>query len=154
VKEVSMRRTALLLLARAVACAVAAPLPFPKPDGSDLARLQGEWVCVLYTHEGAALNQGEVRAAVSGKRVVFSTNSKVSSTWTFTLDPGKRPKGMDLRQVVEDPLAAGQSLLAAYRVERDTLTISFVIRRVDSGRPSDLEGRKKGEYLMAFKRKG
>jgi uncharacterized protein (TIGR03067 family) len=140
-------------LAIAVATAFAAPLPFPKPNGTDLTRLQGEWVCVLDMYEGRSLKVGDVRAAVHGKRIVFSANGKVTSTWTFTLDPGKALKEMDLREVVEDPLAASQSLQAVYRVDGDTLAIAFAVKGKGHGRPSGLEGRKRGEGLMAFKRR-
>jgi uncharacterized protein (TIGR03067 family) len=146
--------TRLVLLFVTIGAASAAPLPFPKPQGdSDLARFQGEWVCVLDMHNGMDTNSGDIRGVVSGKQVVFTTNGKVTSTWTFTLDPRKSPKEMDLRQVIEDPLAADRSLLAVYQVGRDTLTIAYVHKEKGRVRPSDLQARKSGEYLMQFKRR-
>src|SRR5262245_6892220 len=94
-----MKRLVLLAVALG-GLSLAAPLPFPKPVGSDIKALQGEWVGVRESLGGKGRHDGEVMSSsVSGTRIAFYLKGERRSAWDFTLDPTKSPKHMDLLEV-------------------------------------------------------
>jgi uncharacterized protein (TIGR03067 family) len=144
-------RSILLLLAL-YAAALAAPLPPPKPPGkADLKALQGEWEATN-SRAGTALRAGAGGLTITVKedRLSFLVDGEMRTTWVVTLDPKKAPKAIDLRRVASRSGAVGElTLRAVYHVEGDSFTLAYGNDR----RPTDLEGKKAGEWVYVCKRR-
>ena len=96
----------------------------PKADAKDQDALQGLWQAVELEHQGqkapdAVVKRFQVR--IKGDKLVFGPGTD-DREHTFSLDPGVKPKAMDL--VPSDGPAKGKRLpCAIYRLDGDTLTI-------------------------------
>jgi uncharacterized protein (TIGR03067 family) len=142
-------RSTLLLLALCAA-ALAAPLPPPKPPGkADLKALQGEWEAVKHRSGAVFRTPGAVTITVKDDRLAFLVDGEMRTTWVITLDTKKSPRAIDLRRVASKSGAAGDmTLLAVYHVEGDSFTFAY-----GNERPSDLEGKKPGDWVYVCKRR-
>jgi uncharacterized protein (TIGR03067 family) len=114
-----------------------APAPLPKtPRGQrpdDLARLQGEWVAVRETIGGHQFPVRDQVTTISGRTLRHVIRGQVTATWTIDPDPRRAPPRMNQRW-------KGELLLSIYRLEGDTLTISWQNGDNAAGWPVDFEG--------------
>jgi uncharacterized protein (TIGR03067 family) len=77
-----------------------APAPFPRPEGGDdRQKLQGTWV-VSAAQRGGKPDRSTLKLQVLVKKdsLTFLHNGKATSQYTFTLDPKKKPKTIDLKR--------------------------------------------------------
>jgi uncharacterized protein (TIGR03067 family) len=80
--------------------------------------------------------------------MTFLFDGRVKNTCKFTLDPKKSPKAIDLRKVTPSGEVSDGSMLAAYRLDGDSLLFAH-----GNKRPTDLEGKRAGDYASFWKRK-
>jgi RNA polymerase sigma-70 factor (ECF subfamily) len=113
-----------------------ATLPTGKDAGTprkDLDALQGVWAANIIEREGKqAPNE-----VLQRFRVVFKGNRLTidERTATFTLDPGKKPKWIDV--VPDEGPAKGKRLPAIYELDGDTLKLCFDNIGVSDQRPTE-----------------
>jgi len=133
-----MKRAVVLALGGVVCIALKAGAGDPVKD--DLDRLQGEWVPVNWIVDGK-----EVPGKGEQKNFTFAGNKLTANdqAGTFTIDPTKRPKRLD----VSLPLVKGNW---SYQLEGDRLIIAF--GKVGEKAPTDFEGRP-GNPVLILKRK-
>lgn len=101
-------------------------------------KLEGTWLVTAATDNGVEMEADQVK----GIKVVFS-GDEFSATdgtvtvmkGTFTLDPGKKPKAMDLKSTVGRH--KGQTVLGVYELDGDTLRLCLVAPK--EKRPEKLE---------------
>jgi len=136
-----------LLLALCTAV-LATPLPFPKPPGkADLKALQGEWEVVAQRF-GKIDRPGEsLTLSVKDDRLTFLVGGEMRTSWVFTLDPKKAPRTIDLHRVGARWGGGAEKLLAVYHLDRDSFTFAYGKER----RPTDLEGKKPGDWVYICK---
>ena len=150
-----MRLLPALLLALVVT-ATAAPLPFPKPPwmDPDLKAMQGDWEVVEKSCGGLLMRQDDVTLRIRGDRMMFLVEGDVRTVWAVTTKPVAEPKRMDLRCVGGTLTGSiGLASLAVYRIDGDRLTVADVDAESGKDRPTDFEGKRRGEWLTTYKRK-
>ena len=112
----------------------------------DITELQGAWKPVkveeAYKHSSSQekLKQGTVRFVFSGNDLAI-TEGRQSELSTFTIDPGKTPRQMDMAHKTKK-----KKVLAIYRIEEDSL----VICAGDRVRPTEFKAAKKPDAQVMF----
>jgi uncharacterized protein (TIGR03067 family) len=113
----------------------------------DKQRLQGTWRAVSYESQGEAHPEGEepTEVIIEDNRITFK-DSKQSATATFTIDPSKQPREIDIRvvgSVVNPRQAQGgkpaeeSKLLTAKGIyELEGKTLKLCIADHDGDRPT------------------
>ena len=141
-------------------CAVAAVLaalpvafaPIPKPRANpakeELRRLQGRWELVSCSLGGKPMpvTPGAEADVIRGDRLTTVKGGEVVASWRVTLDPAKAPRRMDLKG------EGGKLQLAIYRLDGDTLTVSYKGERGATGRPADFRPGA-GVWVVVLERK-
>jgi uncharacterized protein (TIGR03067 family) len=126
-----------------------APLPKSRPAqqrSNDLARLQGEWVAVRERIGDLDCPVDGHVMTISGRTLRHVIRGKVTATWTINPDPRRAPPRMNERS--QD----GYLLLSIYRLEGDTLTVSWQNENDAAGWPVDFKGGT-GIRVTCFRRK-
>jgi uncharacterized protein (TIGR03067 family) len=153
--RVVMRKSVLALLLLATGLVVAAPAPLPrrKTDrDNDLAKLQGEWREVaahVRDDEVWRPLTGGADFVIRGDRLTLSFDDEDAGTRErrIRLHPAMKPKGFDFINEHK-----GQTQVAAYELQGDTLTIAYAA--ADEGpRPASLEKARQGESKVTYRRK-
>jgi uncharacterized protein (TIGR03067 family) len=138
-------------LAVAAAVAVADDKPKEKPN-KDLEPFQGTWAVVSIEQEGMAIPEEHTKGltlVVKGNERRLEQDGEVKSKATFKVDPGKKPKAIDI-EVSDGPLA-GRTILGIYEVKDDTLKVCLAIEGDD--RPDDFSAKEgSGRQLQVFKK--
>jgi uncharacterized protein (TIGR03067 family) len=63
----------------------------------DLKAFQGTWDLVSFEREGKEVKpQNDTKAIITGHKTIIKVGDKVIAAGTFKLDPGKKPKAVDL----------------------------------------------------------
>jgi uncharacterized protein (TIGR03067 family) len=128
-----------------------APPYRPKPDLSkeDLRQLQGAWGRVHCSVDGAVIKErpGGVTVKIEGARMAFGSPG---DTWSVTLDAGKKPKRIDCLNTTRK--GKGSLYLGLYRLEGETLTISWRRDDAGGGRPLGFDPAEPNVMLHAYTR--
>ena len=101
---------------------VAAPLP--KEKQSDQEKLSGKWECIGLQHGGRQIKPGsrfhELTFQFDKNQITIAVNFKTPQlVGTFSLDPSKSPKHIDLLYKVHE----GKKILGIYELKGDVLTL-------------------------------
>ncbi len=141
-----------ILLAAALSLGFA-PVPFPKPpkpdaNGAETKKLQGTWMKVRSLPAGNG--EGQSVLVISGKQMHYSLNGDMVGEYAFTLDAHKKPKVLDFKGT--GGAINGLEYRGIYRLEKDTLTISYVRGSNVRERPGDFEGTKEGAIVSVYQR--
>jgi hypothetical protein len=129
-----------------------APAPLPKNPRAqqrtdDLARLQGEWLEVRTRIGDLNCSVGDHVMVVSGRALSHVIRGKVSITWYIDPDPRHVPPRLNQRRQGD-----GYLLLSIYRLEGDTLTVSWQNENDAAGWPVDFKGGQ-GIGVSSYRRK-
>ena len=119
------------------------------PAEKEQAKLQGTWTVVATTFDGKELSKQEIE----GRKILFRGNEftsvnpeKGKKTLTYSLDPGKEPKQIDLTLPAKDQKAYG-----IYSLDADDLKICYGEPGKD--RPKRFESPKASRvFLLVLKR--
>jgi uncharacterized protein (TIGR03067 family) len=134
-------------IAKVGAAAKGVPLA-PAPDDKTL--LEGTWRPIAAYRGGQALPKmpPETRFIFSGDRLTAKLPGMAITDYSFSLDPGAKPKAMDLT-VLTKPLA-GAVFLAVYELDGDILKLCMP----DAGqRPAEVASKPNtGHILMVLQR--
>src|SRR5690349_1833001 len=105
----------------------------PKPDDpkAEAEKLRGTWTFSRMERDGRDMTD-----QAAGVEVVFRADgfSSPGIETTFTLDPSKSPRAMDI--TYKEGPAAGQTIKAIYKLDGDTLTICRALGAKDD-RPKE-----------------
>jgi uncharacterized protein (TIGR03067 family) len=115
-------------------------------EKAELDKLQGEWMVVSVETSGQKQDENQYK----GLKVVVKgtewTPPRGKLMFTFTIDPTKKPKQLDLE------VKGGSTWQGIYKIEGDTLT--FCRSHAAGGeRPKEFKGGE-GVFLMVCKRAG
>jgi uncharacterized protein (TIGR03067 family) len=126
----------------------------PKPDAAKLERqkLQGTWTIVSHDSNGKKVEAKVISGwnlTVAGDRMTTRDGLDILDESTFRLDPGARPKAIDLA------FTAGpdkdKSVKGIYKLEGNELTIC--VAEPGKDRPTALVSKEgSGHLLFVFKR--
>lgn len=126
---------------------VAGPVPAADKE-KDEDRLQGSWSVVATTFDGRALPEERIK----GRKVTFkgkeftATGGDKDRTVSFTLDPAKDPRQIDLKRAGQYEAAHG-----IYKLDGDELTICY--GEPGKERPTKFASEAGGRvFLIVFKR--
>jgi uncharacterized protein (TIGR03067 family) len=154
-------RIRILIVAVAVLGLTAfAPAPFPKPDRKDdLKGLAGTWTVTRYEREGRAVRTTPtMKVRIEGNKwsflLVDATGIRPTTSYTFTLDPKKDPRLIDLTRTGAGVAAGNNKLMGIYRFEhrdRDRMQVVFHTFGV-TRRPDGFDGVDKEAYLLVLQR--
>jgi uncharacterized protein (TIGR03067 family) len=142
-------RTAALLAAVLVAVADA---PKEDPVKKDLKGLEGTWLALSAEEDGKKAPAKEVkgmRMVFEGKKFTAYFGPIVLMQGTVKLDPGKKPKAMDL--VSTAGRLMGQTAPAIYELDGDGLKVC--LGEPDGKRPTEFKANKIGQHLILYQRK-
>lgn len=133
-----MKQLLVLALGVMVCCALKANAGDPVKE--DMERLQGEWEPVNWIVEGR-----EVPNKGAQKNFIFAGNKLTANeqTGTFTIDPKKEPKTIDVS-------LPSVKALWSYQLDGDSLRIAF--GKVGGEAPPDFKGNC-GHPVLILKRK-
>jgi uncharacterized protein (TIGR03067 family) len=115
-----MKRCGLVLVAVGV-CAAACGADDAAVQ-RDLAKMQGEWVIASGERGGTGIPEEEakpLRRIVEGDHYTLARDGEVIGRGTFTIDPTKNPKTIDVRR----ERAKNKPLLGIYELDGDTFKI-------------------------------
>ncbi|MGL4553156.1 MAG: TIGR03067 domain-containing protein [Gemmataceae bacterium] len=116
----------------------------------DREAMQGDWACESLTRDGVAVPEDDARSlfrTVKGDGYVVSRFRTKAGAGTFTLDPSKTPREIDI--VPEGPKKA--VIKGIYKIDKDTLTICHPLP--GRARPAAFESKKdSGDTLTVWKR--
>ena len=116
--------------------------------------LQGEWIATHYEDRGGAVPvdaKKPHRLSIKGNRYTFvnvinvKNNEIKTSTGTFTTDPAKTPKHMDLKAD-----KGGEGAVGIYELKENELTLLIV--PAGSDRPTELKPDRAVAMLFKFKK--
>jgi uncharacterized protein (TIGR03067 family) len=121
--------------------------------------MQGAWAVVVRTINGAdnpAYRQ-DLTVEIAGDRIRFLVRGELRTEWAITLDDAKTPKVFDMklregRGTIEVGKGPHLPCLGIYRLDGDTLWLSHVAGRNGQPRPTDFEGKRRGESPFLLKR--
>ncbi len=138
-----------ILLAAALSLGFA-PVPFRKPDPTkeDTKKLQGNWLKVRSIPPGNG--EGDGTLVVVGQHMRYSLSGNVVGEYAFTIDARKKPRVFDFKGT--GGVVVGPSYRGIYRLEKDTLTISYVMTSNERERPGDFDGNKDGVIVSVYRR--
>jgi uncharacterized protein (TIGR03067 family) len=128
-----MRVVMLLVLSGMTLSLSAAPAPLPKPKRAegDLRQIQGEWVLV---EEGdKKVSDGQLTLSITGNRIRVRKGARdEGEEFSFTLDPRKFPKEIDLH-------VEGTTILRGiYRLSGEVFVLCCHAKpRLENIRPTD-----------------
>jgi uncharacterized protein (TIGR03067 family) len=129
-----------------------APAPFPRPGLSkaDLEKMQGEWICISFLTEGRRhdLLAHPLTAKVQGDRMTFGSPD---DTWRLTRDGGGIARHIDFHRV--KPLGGIDLIRGVYRLDNDTLTICWCLRKEEKDRPTGFDPAQPNVWVHVYKRK-
>lgn len=134
-------------------CALALVFPLvAAPGANDKDKLQGVWKLTGLSFGGKELPAPKDQAITltfSGNKVSFREGNKKPEDGTFTVDPSKTPKHMDLKKGAD----AKDEDKAIYQLTGDTLKIGLGEGKgADSKRPASFDG--PGVATLVFTREG
>ena len=116
------------------------------------SELEGAWVCTCATIDGRPLAPeaaAQLRLTLTGNRYQTARGGQVLFDSTFTLDPARQPKQIDL--IGTEGELKGKAALGIYKLEGDQLTICYVMP--GSERPKTFESPpQSGVFLVVWKR--
>jgi uncharacterized protein (TIGR03067 family) len=145
-----MRRCFLMLCV--VGVLVAADDAKDKAVKEELKKFDGAWNAVSAKANGDEVPAEELKkihVTVEGGQYTVKLEDNVIDKGNFTIDPGKKPKQMDVKPV--EGQNQGKTLLAIYELEGDDLKICFV--EAEKDRPTDFTADKdSGRILHIYKR--
>jgi uncharacterized protein (TIGR03067 family) len=128
-----------------------APAPFEKKD--DLKKMAGAWSVVRYEQAGAAVQVAPnttVKTKIEGNKWNFLRVSPAgtvpSTSYTFTLDPKKNPRWLDMTRTTGEG-----KLLGIYRFDGENLQIAFHTFGVNE-RPTEFGGADKRVYYLTLQK--
>lgn len=100
------------------------PAPEPTPARTDWDHIQGTWIPTEAEHEGKKIDERAPEDVIifSGKRLIVKRNNGYTHPGTFTIDPSKTPKTIDLGWSEKNPKRLN---LGVYELDGDTLRICF-----------------------------
>jgi uncharacterized protein (TIGR03067 family) len=127
-----MRSLAVWLVAAAGLALVAA-----SPGGDDAKKFQGTWEVVEFEIQGKARpaeDLKKVKAVFSGDKFKFETGQSDIKESTFTIDPAKKPKQID---IATDETGGKLELRGIYEFKGDNLTICLFAAPAE--RPSEFK---------------
>jgi uncharacterized protein (TIGR03067 family) len=141
-----------ILLAAAVSLAFA-PAPFPKPPKpdptkEDTKKLQGTWLKVRAFPPNNG--EGEGILVITGQNMRYSLQGNPVGKYTLTIDAQKKPKVFDFKGTASG--IEGLSYRGIYQLEKDTLTICYVMDGNERARPTDFDTSKGGVIVSVYKR--
>ncbi len=142
-------RIPLILL---VGLLLAADKPRDKGAAADQKNLQGTWK-VLESEEGGQKASKKalenLRLVIRGDRIIFRKGDMDQRSYSFTLDPAKKPPTIDVVRL--DGRTKGKAGLGIYALDGDTLRICM--DNLGKKRPEGFAtGTNKGVSLMTLKR--
>jgi uncharacterized protein (TIGR03067 family) len=127
--------------------------PGPTPEDAvrnEQKKLEGNWSAVSIEVEGAKMPAQQVNGfSLTFKAGKFTShNGGEKMTGTYTIDPAKKPKTMDI--VHADGPEKGKTWSLIYTLEGNTLRLRG--GEIDKDRPGDFETKdQKGAILMIFR---
>jgi uncharacterized protein (TIGR03067 family) len=135
-----------------LAVAAAGNADEPKEDAvkKELKALDGTWeiTSVLKDGKEMPIPPGAAQVVISGGKYREIVDGKEMESGTFTVDPGKTPKAMDIS--ILEGNDKGKKQLAIYELKGDELKMS-VAPPDGKDRPTDLTGKATG--VVTYKRK-
>ncbi len=154
-----MRIRALMVALAVLSQTAFAPAPFPKPERKDdLKSLEGTWSVARYELAGAARPTAKMKVRIEGNKWTFlrvdAAGTTPTVTYTFTVDPKKNPRLIDLTHTTLKVAAGNNKLMGIYRFEhkgRDQVQVVFHTFGVDR-RPDGFDGADKQAYLLVLQR--
>lgn len=122
----------------AVLCLAFAPAPLPRKDRGSaevaaLKLLQGEWIQVKSKIGTADVRGNNDTMSIAGRTVTYLTGGQATAIWNCRIDTTRVPTQLAYYE-------KGQLLLVIYRLDGDTLTMSWQNDGNARGRPVDFEG--------------
>src|SRR5579864_2429707 len=115
------------LVTAGVAGLVLAAAPAPKEDDAkkEVEKLQGKWQCVSVEEQGETDTGDHLKKLAltfNKDTVALKEGDQVIMKGTFTLDPSKKPKALDVTVTeTENGTNKGKVLLAIYEVDKEGL---------------------------------
>jgi uncharacterized protein (TIGR03067 family) len=118
----------------------------PKAVTDELKLLEGEWKIVAAEADGKPVeSKAVVKFTADGKCTISTPGAQTIET-TFTLDPTKEPKWMDVLDAVRKTPQKG-----IYELKGDKLRA--VVQADPKGdRPTEFSTKKKGEVMFTYER--
>ena len=114
-------RTRLIVIAAAALCLAAdAPKDAVKKDQE---KLQGDWILASGERDGEQFPDDMVKSLkrfVTGDKFTVNRDDQTVTKGTFTLDPSKKPKAIDLKIEGNDQVIQG-----IYELDGDTLKLCY-----------------------------
>jgi uncharacterized protein (TIGR03067 family) len=153
-------RIAAILAMFATASMIAAE---PKDDSvkAELKTLEGTWQMVTEEKDGTSRPVPDTWF-IKGNRYLLSlngTNSKISTEYLISIDPGKKPKQIETRmefKSFDGKLSLGTPMIGIYEIDGDKLRICYewyMHTNVPRGRPDAFSALKgANRMLLTFKR--
>jgi uncharacterized protein (TIGR03067 family) len=129
-------------------------LPSPAGDKTGPKELQGEWIATHYEDRVGAVPvdaKKPHRLSIKGNRYTFinvinvMNNEIKTSTGTFTTDPAKTPKHIDLKSD-----KGGDGAVGIYELKGNELTLLIV--PPESDRPTEFKADRAVAMLFKFKK--
>ncbi|MDY3558387.1 TIGR03067 domain-containing protein [Gemmata sp. JC673] len=122
------------------------------PAAAEIKTLQGEWRAVGVEFRGKTLTKDDAKAMrfeIKGRGLTFSNTQKPGRErkQTFTLDPSKTPKALDLTSL--DGQEKDTTAACIYRLDGDKLTICMPYFAKDpSVRPKEFKADASGDLML------
>jgi uncharacterized protein (TIGR03067 family) len=114
-------RTRLIVIAAVALCLGA---DAPKDEAKkDQEKLQGDWVLASGERDGEKFPEDLVKSlkrSVTGDKVSVSRDDQAVTKGTFTLDPSKKPKAIDVKLEGSD-----QAVQGIYEIDGDTFKMCY-----------------------------
>jgi uncharacterized protein (TIGR03067 family) len=150
----------LVVVVSMAAWSMAAPVTDKDPVKEEMKRLQGRWMPVYVEKERKPIppegleDLMDLEIVVEGDKVILKEDGQLKEGWkvTFTIDPTKSPRTIDLSISVEDTMP--ETSLGIYKISGDTLEISILPPTKEPERPTEFVTNPGGKNLLwRFKRK-